>query len=337
MIRMLLGTAIGVAMCVSAAQAADTVKLRMANWLPPVHHLVKTLNEWNEEVKKASGGTLVIELDKAPLAKPPGQYDLVKQGIADLAFHVAGYTPGRFHALRATELPFLSPSAEAGSKATWDWYSRHVGAKETDDVHLVTVWVHGPGLLHSKEKITTLEELKGVKLRVGGGGVAMAEALGAVPVALSAPAAHESLQRGTTDGTLFPWEAIYGFKLTELVTNHLEVPGGLYATPFMLVMNKARYEGLSAEHRKVIDEVGGMFGAGFIGKRWDEADQQGKDAAKANGNTIRTISEAELARWKEQIQFMNSDWIKTANEGGWDGEALLADLRATMQKYAKSM
>ncbi len=328
-----IALAVGAALSASTA-AAETVTLRMANWLPPVHHLYKSMEEWIAEVDKASGGTLKINLDKAPLAKPPGQYDLAKNGVADLAYHVLAYTPGRFTIARGSELPFLSPSAEVGSAALWDWYMRNVGTKEFDDIKLVTLWIHGPGLVHTKKEITTLEDLVGVKLRVGGGGVAMSKALGAVPVAMSATKAHESLQRGTTDGALFPWEAIFGFKLTKLVKYHLEIPGGLYATPFALIMNKAKYESLSAEHRAVIDNVGGAFGAAFVGKRWDEADDKGRGVARDNGNVIQTIADAELERWRDKISFMNGDWIKKANDAGYDGKALLSDLRATMNKFA---
>ncbi|MAG97413.1 MAG: ABC transporter substrate-binding protein [Rhodospirillaceae bacterium] len=317
----------------SSAQAAT--ELRMANWLPPVHHLYKSLEAWNEEVSKASGGSLIVKLDKAPLAKPPGQYDLAKKGIADLSYPVLAYTPGRFEVARGSELPFLSPNATAGSKAMWDWYSRNVGNKEFNDVKLVTMWVHGPGLVHTKKQVKTLEDLVGVKLRVGGGGVAMSKALGAVPVAMSATKAHESLQRGTTDGALFPWEAIHGFRLTKLVKYHLQIPGGLYATPFALVMNKAKWNSLSAEHKAVLDKVGGLWGAGYIGERWDHADNVGRGDAKANGNIIQTIAPAELGRWRQKISFMDQDWIKKVNAKGWNGEALLKDLKATMKKYGQ--
>ena len=100
--------------------------------------------------------------------------------------------------------------------------------EEFKGAKLVAPFVHGPGLLHSKKEIKTLEDLKGVKIRVGGGGVLIAKSLGAVPVAMSAPKAHESLQRGTTDAAFFPYEAVHGFKLAKLVKYHLEIPGGLY-------------------------------------------------------------------------------------------------------------
>lgn len=312
---------------------AQTTTLRMANWLPPVHHMTQTLGNWAAEVEKASEGSLKIDLLKAPLGKPPAQYDLVKNGVVDIAWGVPAYTPGRFHMMRVMELPFLSPNAEMGSAGLWEWYSKHnLLEKEFADTKLLAVFVHGPGVLHSKEAILSLEELEGVKLRVGGGGVAMSDQLGAVPVAMPANQAHESLQRGTTEGAFFPWESIKGFRLGKLVGHHLEFPGGLYTTPFFLVMNQKSWENLSAEHKEVLNKVGGAWGSRFIGKGWDAADTVGKKQAMANGNKISTIAAKEFDRWKEKTQFMAEEWIKKADAAGHDGKALYEDLQAIMKK-----
>ncbi len=313
------------------AVSAQTVRLRMAHWLPPGHHLSLSLKAWTEVVRKASGDTLRIRILKAPLAKPPGQYDLARNNIADIAWGVFGYTPGRFPLIRAWELPFVSPNAEIGSVAAWNWYAKNnLIKREFTDTHLVTLWVHGPGALHTKTKVTKIEDLKGMKLRVGGGGVAMAQKLGAVPVAMSATKAHESLLRGTTSGTLFPWEAIKGFRLVKLVKYHLEFPGGLYATPFFMTMSMKTWNGLSAKHKAIITKYGGAWGARFMGKHWDAADRAGKAAAKANGNVIATIDPKEYPRWQAKVQFMFDEWIARANKKGVNGKALLDDLRKTV-------
>ncbi len=312
---------------------AQTKTLRMANWVPPVHHMTLTLKNWIAEVDKATGGTLKINLLGPGLAKPPGQYDIVKNGVVDFAWGVAAYTPGRFPMMRVLELPFLSPNAETGSAGLWEWYEKHgFEKKEFSDTKLIALFVHGPGLLHSKKEIRTLEDLKGVKLRVGGGGVAMSDKLGAVPVAMSATKAHESLQRGITQGALFPWEAIKGFRLEKLVSYHLKVPGGLYTTPFFLIMNKKSWEMLSDEHKAALNKVSGHWGSRFIGKHWDAADKAGMKVAESTGNKISTIDPAELKRWSEKIQFITDDWIKKAGAAGYDGKALLEDLKKTIKK-----
>ncbi|MGB7302164.1 MAG: hypothetical protein WBD34_22815, partial [Burkholderiaceae bacterium] len=56
----------------SSVAMAQNVTLRMSTWLPPKHHLVAdTLKVWFAQIEKASGGTLKIKLDPAPIAKPP--------------------------------------------------------------------------------------------------------------------------------------------------------------------------------------------------------------------------------------------------------------------------
>lgn len=318
-----------------AALAANK-SLRIATWVPPTHHQnAVTLPRWIDAVAKASDGSLKLNVDPAPIAPPPEQYNIIRDGAADIAYHVAAYTPGPFEVARGIEMPFMSPSAEIGSMATVDWYERNIGfEKEFKDVKVLTIFVHGPGVLHSKNPITTLEEFQNVKVRVGGGGVRMAEGLGAAPVAMPASQAYEALQKGVADAAMFPWESIKGFRLHELVSNHLEIPGGLYTTFFAVIMNRKKWEGLSDEHKQVLTEFGGIKGAQIFGKGWDDADVVGKQTAMDKGATISVLSDAEKVKWAEKVAFVEADWIKLANDRGFDGNALLADLKATVQKYS---
>ncbi|MDE0061097.1 MAG: TRAP transporter substrate-binding protein [Defluviicoccus sp.] len=314
-----------------APVSAQAETVRIANWVPSVHHMTNTLAEWAESAKQASGGKLKLTVDKTALAKPPGQYDLAVNGIRDIAWGVPAYTPGRFVALRLWEIPFLSPSAVVGSQAAWMWYEKNgLIAKEFADTHLLTVWVHGPGILHTKKRIATLEDLQGVKLRVGGGGIFLAKQLGAVPVAMPATKAHESLLRGITAGAFFPFEAIRGFRLEKLVTHHLLVPGGLYTVPFFLTMNKKKWASLSREARDALTEAGGRAGAKLIGKHWDEGDKIGRQIARDNGNTIEEITPAEFEKWSARTDKIVVEYLAKMKKAGHDGEALLADLKASV-------
>ena len=318
-----------------AALAANT-SLRISTWVPPQHHMnANTLPTWIEAVSAASDNTLKLTVDPAPIAPPPEQYNIIRDGAADIAYHVAAYTPGPFEVARGIEMPFLSPSAEVGSVATYDWYERNIGfEKEFQDVKVLSIFVHGPGVLHSKNPINTLEDFQNVKVRVGGGGVRMAEALGAAPVAMPASAAYEALQKGVADAAMFPWEAIKGFRLFELVNNHTEIPGGLYTTFFAVIMNRAKWESLPDEHKEVLTDLGGLKGARIFGQGWDAADQAGKQTAIDNGASISVLSEDQVAKWAEKVAFVEDDWVALANERGLDGAALLSDLKATISKYS---
>ena len=259
------------------------------------------------------------------------RFDLAVNGVRDMIMHVAAYTPGRFVFYRMAEIPFATKNSATGSVGFAKWYAKHGFEKEEfKGAKLMAAFVHGPGLLHSKKEIKTLEDLRGVKIRVGGGGVLIAKSLGAVPVAMSATKAHESLQRGTTDAAFFPYEAVHGFKLAKLVKFHLEIPGGLYTTPFMVAMSGKTWNGLSADAKRAIDKAGGAAGAKLIGARWDAADAVGKSDANKVGNKINIISSAEKSKWAKAIQIINDNWIKKANSKGKDGKALIADLRKMM-------
>lgn len=327
--RLAVGACAAAAAFAPVSAQAETV--RIANWVPSVHHMTRTMAAWVDTVVEASGGKLTMEVDKTPLAKPPGQYDLAVNGIRDVSWGVPAYTPGRFVALRLWEMPFLSPSAETGSEAAWIWYEKNgLIDKEFADTHLVTVWVHGPGILHTKKRVRTLADLRGMKLRVGGGGIFLARQLGAVPVAMPATKAHESLRRGVTEGAFFPFEAIRSFRLEKLVTHHLMVPGGLYTVPFFMTMNKKKWASLSRDAQQALNRAGRRAGAKLIGSYWDAAEKLGMEVARENGNSIETIAPAELENWRARTDRIFAEYLGKMKESGYDGEALLADLKATV-------
>jgi len=313
------------------ALAAD-VTLQFANWLPPFHHWTKTARRFADSIEKQSGGKIKIIVTKNSPAKPPGQYDLAKNGIRDMVMGVSAYTPGRHQLFRMAEVPFATKNAESGSPGLHKWYTKHgFDKKEFTGTKLISAFVHGPGLLHSKKEIKSLADIKGVKIRVGGGGVQIAKSLGGVPVAMSATKAHESLQRGTTDAAFFPYEAVKGFKLAKLVKHHLEIPGGLYTTPFYVAMSGKKWDGLPGWAKDAFNKAGGATGSKLIGQGWDAADRAGKQAAEKAGNKIQTISASNQKAWAKALQSIKAGWIAKANKKGMNGEALLSELLSMMK------
>lgn len=315
-----------------APAAAQKQTLRMAYWAGPSHHMVKTLEAWIKTIEAASGGNLTVEVDKAPLAKPDGQYDLVKNGVRDMVWHVPAYTSGRFEMFQVAELPFLCPSATVCAPVLWKWYAKHnLAAKEFTDTRLLTAFMHGPGAIHSKKAVKTLEEIKDIKVRAGGAGVPIAKALGMSVVALPATAAHDALQRGTVEGVLFPWEAMPSFRLTELVSAHLEIQGGMYTASFIININPKAFDNLSAGNKAALMKASGEAGSALFGKAWDAADVNAKEEAKKLGHTITTLAPAELERWRPKLQFVTDEWLKKAKERGHDGQKLLDDFKAMVK------
>ena len=307
--------------------AMAEVTLRMANWLPPVHHMQTTIPNWIAEVESATNGEVKIDLMKTPLAPPPGQYDLVKNGIADIAYGVAAFTPGLHPLLRAIEVPFLFENAEAASAGLMEWYlANGFVEQEFDDTVLLAAFTHAPFLYHSAKPLTSLEDLKGLKIRSGGTGIGILQKLGASPSFLNPGQTNEAIRGGTMDATQFPWEGLSGFRLYEVTKHSLVIPGGLYGTAFWVAMSKRSWDQLSPEAQQALMDMR-VNGSRVIGQGWDAAEESGKAAAIENGSVITVLSDAETASLKETVAYVEADWVSAADAAGLDGAALMQSLR----------
>jgi TRAP-type C4-dicarboxylate transport system substrate-binding protein len=291
--------------------------------------MVQTLGAWIKTVDEASGGNLTIELDKAALGKTEGQYDLIRNGVRDLGWAVPGRTPGRFDLLEAVEIPFLCPNSTVCSSVLWKWYAKYgLAAREFSDTVLLTTFTTGPFGIHTGKPVKTLQDLKGLKINGGPPAVPIAKGLGISLATLNATETYEAVQRGTVDGTLFPWEAMQSFRLNELLKSHLEIPGGILLASFVIVANPKAIDNLTPENKAALMKASGEAGSAFFGKAWDAADERVRADAKQRGQLIETLAPAELDRWRSMIQFVPDDWVKKADQKGLDGRKMLDDLVA---------
>ena len=135
----------GLVVCIPAF-AQNQVTLTASNWLAPTHTLSMTQAKWCDEVTKATSNRVKCNILPKAVAAPPGTFDAVRDGLADLAYTVHGYTPGRFVMTQMAELAFLGDNAEATSVAYQRVYERHMAASnEHKGVKVIAVFTHGPG------------------------------------------------------------------------------------------------------------------------------------------------------------------------------------------------
>ena len=129
---------------------------------------------------------------------------------------------------------------------------------------------------------------------------------------LPATEAYEAVQRGMVDGTLFPWEAMNSFRLNELVKFHLEIPGGLLRSAFVIVGNTKAIEKLTPGNKAALMKASGEAGSALFGKAWQAADEHGRSDAKKRNQTIETIAPAEIDKWRPLLQTITDEWLKKA-------------------------
>jgi TRAP-type C4-dicarboxylate transport system substrate-binding protein len=321
------------------AHAAD-VTLRFHQMLPPQATIpAKAIDPWAKKVEKESGGRIKVQLFPSMQlgGRPPELFDQAKDGVVDLVWTVLGYTPGRFPKTEAFELPFTTGLAEPASKAFQEYVQKNA-MDEFKDVKLIAVHVHGPGLFHSLSPITKLDDLKGMKVR-GGSRVIniMLEQLGATPVGMPVPAVGEALSKGVISATTIPWEVVPALKVQQIAKNSPGFSGakGLYTQTFAVAMNKAAYDKLPADLKKVIDANSGMVAAAMFGRAMDEGDKAGLAIAQKAGNNIVTLNPEETARWQRTAAGTRAIWYKEVGEKGLDGPKLAAEAEALVDKYSK--
>jgi TRAP-type C4-dicarboxylate transport system substrate-binding protein len=253
------------AISIALATPAGAEELRLAHWVPPQHPLQPTgLVPWGQSITAASDGRLTITIFPAQqLGAAADHYDMARDGIADIAYVNPGYQAGRFPIIAHGEIPFYFTNAKGGSRALDAWY-RAYAEQEMGDVKFCMAFLHSPGTFHSKDRLVLPEDVRGKNIRPAQATIGrFVSMLGGASVWVPAPEARETLARGAADAITFPWNSLYIFGIDGITKHHLDIP--LYVTTFVLVMNKARYEGLSDTDRQVIDDhcterVGGEDG-----------------------------------------------------------------------------
>jgi len=323
-----------------APAGAQEITLKVHHFLPPVavaHK--KMIAPWAEKVMRESGGRIKIDIYPAMQlgGKPPQLIDQVRDGVVDIVWTLPGYTPGRFTKTEVFELPFMHSEPISTNKALAEFAERH--GDEFSDYKVLALHVHAGQVIHSATPIRTAGDLKGLKIRTptrtGGW---MIEAMGATPVGAPVPKIPEMLSKRVVDAVLIPYEVTLPLKVDEMVDYHTVLAGDVArvnTSTFIIAMNKARYDSLPADLKKVIDDNSGMALSQWLGEIWEAAEAPGKTKAEASGEII-TMPEAEVAKLRAKIEQPVIDrWIGEMKAKGVDGQALVDEARALIAKYSK--
>jgi TRAP-type C4-dicarboxylate transport system substrate-binding protein len=337
------GAAVALAAPGLSGLAQQAVTLKFHTFMAPQSNVWLTMHKaWMDQVEKASGGRIKFEGYPAmQLGGTPVQlYDQAKDGVVDIVWTLPGNTAGRFPRIEVFELPFMMNNAEATSKAYWE-YVQTVAPDEFKDVQTLALHVHGPGMFHTKEKlIKTADDLKGLKVRGPTRQITkMLGYLGATPVGMPLPQIPDALSKGTIDGCVIPWEVVPSVKVHELTKFHSEFEpagGALYTTTFVMAMNKAKYNSLAPDLKKVIDAHSGLNTSGWLGKVQQGNDAVGRKSAVDRKNTIHNISAADAQEFKRKARLVEVEWVEDMTKRGHDGKKLLDTARALIEKHGKA-
>src|SRR5213593_4359841 len=336
-VRTSLLMAVAGALAGTVPPALAQTTLTMSSWVSPQHHLTSVvLQGWANEVEKATNGRVKFQmLPKHPSA-PPGTFDAVRDGLVDLSYVTASYTPARHILPLMAELPGAGDTAlvnsVAYSRIHWKYFDK-VG--EYKGVKLLGVFTHGPGQMFTKRPVSGINDIQGLKIRTGGGiAEAVAKALGTSAFVKPAPESYALLQSGVADGVFFPLESIISFKLDTVLEQATLFPGGMYSSAFGFFMNEDKWNKLPKQDQEALEKISGEHIARLAGISWDEADRKGLEQLKKSGVKIVNANPEFVAEVKKRSAPIIDDWITKAKAKGVDAAKILAEFREELKKVA---
>jgi TRAP-type transport system periplasmic protein len=335
---LILGTiiAVGAAPFALSGQAhaqAAKPKVRIAAFLPERSITVRfTFKPWIKGVRKDAGDKVTIqEFWGGALGRNPRkQVDLVLDGVTDIASVVPGYTPGRFPGFSIFELPYLFRSGTEGSEAMWRMFKAGLldGFDNMKVVGFYTTDVYG---IHTKKKMTSLADVRGMKLRSAGPVQAeTVKQLGGVPIGMPITQATEALSRGVVDGVIAGFSGLTIFRMQTIAKYHYPAP--LSIAPLAALMNKKTWNGLPQDVKDVMNKYGGRTMSQNGGKGFDRTAKIFKAKMdKASKHFYIPWDASKIDQARDTMRPVHDSWIKRNKNGRVKYDALLkiiADIRA---------
>ena len=315
---------------------AQTTVIKYSNWLPAGQAMrVEVVEPWIAEVEKVTNGRVKIDTLPKVVGTLPAQFDVARDGQADLVIFIPGYTPNRFDLLEVLQLPFMGDNPQVLAPIADRFYRKNLASYgESKGVYPLSVYVVSPGqVFNVKRPLRNLSDFKGLKIRSPQPSTTQAlTLLGAVPVNKPVTEAYELLSSGVLDGILLPPESVPAFKLNDLVSHGTIVPGAIYNTVLVLGINEEKWKALRADDRDAIMRISGETFASKIGAAYAKGDRAAFDGLRKAGKSVETLSAPVVEEMKKVLAPIEKDWIEKAKKKGVaDPQKLIDELRAELQ------
>lgn len=306
------------------ASAQKPIELSYAVFYPPVHKHTASAIEWAKDIEKRTNGRVKITVYSGGTLIPADKTYLgVIKGIADIGWSVAGYTKGRFPFSEVLELPFGVKNAVQCSRMINAFYKAFPPMqKDFDEVKVMYIHGHGPGLLHTRKPVNRLEDMKGLKIRGPGQLGSIISLLGGSPVGMTMPEAYDALSKGVVEGILSPYEPLEGFKLAEVVKSTTESFSIGYTTIQYIIMNKEKWNSLPPDIQKIIEQLNQEW-IEKTGQVWDGVDKSAKEYSLKLGHKVISLPKEEEERWTKAVKPLLDTYVNNMKAKNLPGEEAL--------------
>lgn len=307
-------------------------ELKLAHFMSPKHPMDRfIMRPWSKDLAKASGGELTVRiypggaLGKGPVA----QFKRAVDGIADITFGLQGFTSNLFPRTGLIELPGMAKNAEIAAGKLWDSFA--LLAPEYKRVKVLALWTNESQTIMTRNKpIRSVNDMKGLKFRVPSKTQANAiKAMGGVPVFMPINRVYNALNTGVIDGIMTGPSTVLSFKFHE-VAKYFTVGLPIGRSPFFLVMNKNKWNGLSAKEKDLINKTTGRALSVKASKFYMKAGAKGLGVVKkSKKHEVIKFSPAEWAKAKAILDASREKQVSDAEGKGVPARAILKAMGVT--------
>jgi TRAP-type transport system periplasmic protein len=304
------------------AQAQEVIKLKYSDIYAPAHKNGILAQEWCKEVEKRTNGKVKItHFPGGTLTPPPQTYDSVVKGIADIGHTLAAYSAGRFLLTEVLGQPIGFTSGHQATKTCNEYYKKFK-PKEFDDTKIMYIHGHGPGMFQTVKTTSSIDDIKGLRIKANTENAGIATAMGAAPVALPITETYDACQKGLLDGLLLPIEPLKGWKFADVIKTVFVSPSMAYTAPIPVFMNKDKWNSLPKDIQDTIEKINVEW-IDKQAKQWDELDKEATDLANQKGIKIITLSKEQDAKVAEKMKAVKEDWVKKTSAKGLPAQEAL--------------
>jgi TRAP-type C4-dicarboxylate transport system substrate-binding protein len=315
--------------------AAETINLNYANFPPATTFPCIQMDRWVKEVEQRTNGKVKVKtFPGGTLLEAKNMFDGVVSGGADIGCLATAYQPGRFKELEVMDLPIGFPNAAVASAVMWDLFEKY-NPESLSKVKVLTLFTCAPAQILGKKSIKNLDDLQGVKLRAAGTGVEWMKLLGAAPVGMPQSDVPEALQKGVVQGNVTSMDVLKDMKYAEYCP--FVTRCDLWVVPFAVVMNKAKWDALPDDVKKVFDDLRkdqAIWTGKYVDGHANEAMEWSKKEYKVE---VFTLPPEEKAKWNEKAAPLIKAYIEKLEAAKLPGKAIVDDAKKLTEKYAKEL
>jgi TRAP-type C4-dicarboxylate transport system substrate-binding protein len=318
--------------CAPPADDAGVTELVYATPYGPTHPFSRADRRWIDFVEARSGGSLRIRpsWSGALLSSEHSMIEL-RHGVVDIGLITPIYVKGGVHLIRAQSGFYGGVRTIEQQVALYHCLADENPEFERELAGLEVLAVQGgnlPGVITRDRPIATLDDLRGLRIRVPAELLAVMRDLGADPVNMPMGDVYSALAKGIIDGVVAPTDTFQALHFAEVAQYYtpLAVPRGAYPAR---AIGLERWLQLTAAEREVLEESVPIWESALAEEN-RRALEEGWAYAEKEGVVEVPISAEDQARFDALYAREAERNAEELSRYGIDGLAVLEEARASI-------